>query len=171
MTTPTMTPPPRARLNVDCFEATRADAEWIEHEARYLIGYYLGHGNWTFAWDERGSSWGRCHYLTRTITLSRRLMVGVTPCTRGEVRQTLLHEIAHAMTPGCKHNRTWKIKALSLGHPNPTANSNYTADPGDYKWALWCTKCNKVVGRRYRRTDMTNRHHRNCGGGLYWEAL
>ena len=71
-----------------------------------------GLGDWTFQFDRAKRRFGACNYTTRTISLSRTL-------TRlnddAAVRETLLHEIAHALTPGAGHGPAWQVKCLEFG--------------------------------------------------------
>ncbi len=69
--------------------------------------------NWSFAFDRAKVRFGCCHYTKKTITLSRYL---TELNTEAHVRDTILHEIAHALV-GKKHNhdRIWKAKALEIG--------------------------------------------------------
>lgn len=68
---------------------------------------------WVFKWDRATARHGLCTPSTKTISMSRHM----TPHrTAQEVHQTMLHEVAHAMTPGEKHNRVWLAKARSIGY-------------------------------------------------------
>ena len=67
---------------------------------------------WSFTFHHRRRSLGTCNYTLRTIFLSK-VLVPVT--TLEEVRNTILHEIAHALTPGQHHNHVWRRKAIEIG--------------------------------------------------------
>ncbi len=70
-------------------------------------------GDWTLRFDHAKRRAGSCHVETRTISLSRHLM---TLYEESEVRETLLHEIAHALAgPGHGHNAVWRSIALRIG--------------------------------------------------------
>jgi len=55
---------------------------------------------------------GKCIPSRKTIRLSKHLLNNSPLKT---IKNTILHEIAHALTPGQKHNDTWKQKAIQIG--------------------------------------------------------
>ena len=55
---------------------------------------------------------GSCHYSKKTISLSSQFIEMGTETT---ILNTILHEIAHALTPGDGHGEKWKKKAIELG--------------------------------------------------------
>jgi predicted SprT family Zn-dependent metalloprotease len=78
------------------------------------VSLMRAHGlmGWTFAFDHARRRFGACRYRAKRITLSRHLAF-----LNGEeeVRDTILHEIAHALTPGDGHGEKWKRKCLEIG--------------------------------------------------------
>jgi predicted SprT family Zn-dependent metalloprotease len=72
-----------------------------------------GVGTWSFHFDNAKRRCGACFYSRRTITLSRHF---VTMNDEAEVRDTILHEIAHAFA-GAKagHGVHWQRAAMQLG--------------------------------------------------------
>jgi predicted SprT family Zn-dependent metalloprotease len=92
---------------------------------------------WTFAWIDHKTTYGMCHYRKREIQLSRVLTEVVS---EAEVEDTILHEIAHALTPGCGHGRMWKMMARALG-ANPKSTRAFTEEEKQdmvvhYKWVM-----------------------------------
>src|SRR5687768_3581603 len=83
----------------------------IKHLALDLLAQY-GLGGWTFEWDNGKRRLGACHYTTKRVTMSRHL---VQNCDDAEVREVLLHEIAHALTPGHNHDGVWRAKLIEMG--------------------------------------------------------
>lgn len=84
-------------------------------EARRLaVSLMAEHGldGWSFAFDRAVRRAGSCRYDTRRITLSRAL---TELHSYDEVRDTILHEIAHALTPGEAHSAKWRAVALAIG--------------------------------------------------------
>ncbi len=67
---------------------------------------------WSFAFDHARRRFGRCDYTNRQISLSKHLTF-LNPLE--EVRDTLLHEIAHALTPGAKHGPRWRAVCRQIG--------------------------------------------------------
>ncbi len=106
-----------------------------------------GVGDWGFAFDRAKRRLGSCRYAQRTLTLS-------APLTRlndeAVVRDTILHEIAHARTPGAAHGPRWRAEARRLGAaPRPcVAAGEVSVPPAPY--ALVCDGCGARLPR-YRR--------------------
>jgi len=67
---------------------------------------------WTFAFDNATRRMGLCNYRKHTISVSRHF---AEHASEAQVRDTILHEIAHALTPGAKHGPGWKVVALRIG--------------------------------------------------------
>lgn len=67
---------------------------------------------WKFEFNNRANAIGLCRYSNKTIYIST---VFADALTNTEVKDTLLHEIAHAMTPGEGHGVEWKRMARILG--------------------------------------------------------
>lgn len=67
---------------------------------------------WSFRFDNAKRSLGQTNYAKKTISLSRH----VTPLIDEEkVRLTILHEIAHAHTPGHGHGPVWRRMCIAIG--------------------------------------------------------
>ena len=118
------------------------DRSEIATIARKLMNQH-GLGGWIFAWDNCKTSFGMCRYSKRTITLSSTLL-NFTP--RHEVIDTILHEIAHALTPGAKHGYVWQQKARQIGaSPNRCKETNMTATEKESiaNYAHVCPRCDK----------------------------
>lgn len=102
---------------------------------------------------------GSCNGRTNTIMLSHLLMKG-WPVE--EVMDTILHEIAHALTPRDKgHGDKWRAKCVEIGaKPDRTydgslAREARAADPALMgKWLQSC-ECNDDRGRAHRRRKNT----------------
>ncbi len=85
------------------------------YEARNLARSLMAAHNltgWTFTFDHARRRFGACSPTRKRITLSRALTL---LNGEGEVRDTILHEIAHALTPGDGHGRQWKAMCLRIG--------------------------------------------------------
>lgn len=71
-----------------------------------------GLAGWTFRFDRARRRFGSCAPGRKTITLSKWLtLLNDAP----DVRETILHEIAHALTPGDGHGRKWREACLRVG--------------------------------------------------------
>lgn len=88
-------------------------AEEATRLAESLLRAHLADG-WSFAFDRAVRRAGACDYERRRITLSRYL---VDRAESEEVRQVLLHEIAHAQAGHrAAHGPRWRAAATRLGY-------------------------------------------------------
>ena len=100
-----------------------------------------GIGNtWSFAFDGAKRRCGVCNYNTRTISISRHF---VQANGEAEVRDTILHEIAHALV-GPKadaHGSAWKLQAMRVGARPERCATNVVMPEGNVEGvcAEWCT--------------------------------
>lgn len=77
-----------------------------------LIGAH-GLQGWGFRFDRARVRAGACHHTTRTITLSPWITAAHD---ESQVRETLLHEIAHALVgPRHGHDTVWRAQARAIG--------------------------------------------------------
>ena len=101
--------------------------------------------HWRFKFDNAKSRFGLCDPNKRVISLSRHL-TELNP--EAEVRETILHEIAHALTPGKGHGPEWKRVARSIGS---NAGRTHDAAVPEARWLLICPSCANTT-KRSRRT-------------------
>jgi len=71
-----------------------------------------GLAGWRFAFDHARRRFGCCNFTRKTISLSRPLTL---LNTEDEVRDTILHEIAHALTPRAGHGPAWRAMCVRIG--------------------------------------------------------
>jgi predicted SprT family Zn-dependent metalloprotease len=123
------------------------DAEILAKEliSRYNPGV-------TFAWSRTKNTFGDYHYSGRILRLSK-VLTPMRP--ESEVRNTIMHEIAHSLVPpGTKHGRAWQLQMLKFGL-KPEACSKTVADlskvPG--AWAGICPS-GHIVGRWMRKPSV-----------------
>ncbi|HEY2587403.1 MAG TPA: SprT-like domain-containing protein [Tepidisphaeraceae bacterium] len=128
-----------------------------------------GLAGWSFRFDHAKRRFGSCQHRERTITLSRPL---VLLNDVAEVRDTILHEIAHALTPGDGHGPKWRAACRRVGARPVRCYSDHTVrsparPPAPYR--LGCGRCDWWVERR-RRTR-TRYICRRCSGPLTYREL
>ena len=96
---------------------------------------------WNFRFDRARRRFGSCDFSTRTISLSQ-ILVELNPPTK--VRDTILHEIAHALVgPRHAHGAIWKSKIVELGgDPRARFRENEVEIPAG-KFVAICRNCGK----------------------------
>lgn len=110
----------------------------------------FGLTDWDFAWDRAKRRAGQTNFTHRRISLSHHIATESTP---GQVRDTLLHEIAHALVgPGHGHDATWKEMASKLG-ATPRARGNFPVAPG--RWVATCSAGHQHSRHRKPTRDMS----------------
>ena len=102
--------------------------------------------DWKFKFDRAVIRRGLCSHRKKTISISKPLAIRMSI---NEVRDTLLHEIAHALVgAGNGHNYVWKVKALSIGcNGERIATDNVILKE---KYIGECPNCHIQI-KRYRR--------------------
>lgn len=128
----------------------------------------FGLGEWQFGFNNRVKSLGLCRYKVQRIELSIHLVrAGPEP----ELKDTLLHEIAHALVGvGHGHDAIWKAKAAEIG-ATPERCSDAEIEMPVGRWAATCGGCHAVYRRHRRPKRLTGWHCRGCGrerGSLAW---
>nr|QBK91492.1 MAG: SprT-like family protein [Pithovirus LCPAC302] len=100
---------------------------------------------------------GLCSYNDKTIFLSSYFMRGYT-CNYAKVKASLLHEVAHAISPGHGHDRVWKKRCERIGGDSCEAGT--VTKPG-MNWAISCRQC-KWRQEYYYQPDVRNKVCGKC---------
>lgn len=121
-----------------------------------------GLGYWIFEFDRSKKRFGACDYRRKVVSLSRAL---VEVNIEKEVRDTILHEIAHALTPGDHHGYRWQLKAREIGARPERCYTDETTVLPKPKYIGICTMCPKTFpafkfGKRMARGKQ---FHSPCG--------
>ena len=123
--------------------------------------------DWRFEFDHARRRFGCCKYRAKAITLSRPLTL---LNAEDQVRDTVLHEIAHALTPGDGHGAKWRAACVRIGaRPQRCYGETEVAAPprrpAAYRYG--CRPCAWWVDRRRL---VANRYVcGKCGGKLVYE--
>jgi predicted SprT family Zn-dependent metalloprotease len=134
------------------------------------LGLMTQHGlkGWSFDFNRHKRTLGVCRYEARAIELSVYLVYHNGP---DEVRDTILHEIAHALVgPGHGHDAVWKAKAVEIG-ARPRSCGDAEMPRG--RWQAQCPRCGQDFSRHRRPRRLTGWFCQACGperGKLTWRA-
>ena len=132
--------------------------------ANELMGQHLS-SDWRFVLDNARTRGGECNGMKHTISMSRNL---IPLWSEEDVRETLLHEIGHALAGTREgHNHAWKAAVRSIGgHPSrthdkevvqgrwkfvcPNGHAHYKhRRPAYNRRPSSCAKCSPVFDSRY----------------------
>lgn len=135
-------------------------AQIMAHDLMNLHGV----GHWTFKFDRAIRRAGLTSYSQKTISLSRPLTLNLSEM---EVRDTLLHEIAHAMIgPGYGHGATWRRQALAIGCKATRCISLTDAQRVKAPLVIFCLPGQHIVKEAHRRSNISGKWCRRHGKSL-----
>jgi SprT protein len=111
---------------------------------------------WVLVFDDHKSSAGRCHFSKMTISISTHY-VNSSKTTIGDIADTLLHELAHAIAgPAAGHGPIWRDVAKAIGCSTNVYAKRFIFHK-DYKYVIKCPK--GCVRHRHR---LSLKKHRLC---------
>ena len=117
-----------------------------------------GLSDWSFSFDDSVQRRGVCHHAEKKICLSLEL---TRIRTEEAVINTILHEIAHALTPGSNHGQAWLHKAVSIGCDGTRCSTDGAAIQAPFIGI--CPGC----GKRIERHRQKNISCSKCSSGVY----
>jgi predicted SprT family Zn-dependent metalloprotease len=139
------------------------DAEILANQL--IQEHSLDKQGWIFQFDRAVRRFGVCRHRSRIIGLSKSL---TELNDEARVRNTLLHEIAHALVgPGHGHDIIWKLKAREIGCDGERCYDNKVVETPKAKYEAQCNGCGKVYGRHKMTKRVGNTSCGNCSGGRY----
>jgi len=108
---------------------------------------------WKIKLNGAKTSLGICYYNDKSIRISKHFLRGPT-CTESKMRDTVLHEIAHALAgPKTGHGKKWKEMAKQIGC---SAKTCATMDLPEAKYLMYCPN-NCFQQTYYRKPNVNNR--------------
>jgi predicted SprT family Zn-dependent metalloprotease len=132
--------------------------------ANYEINKHLGGLGWKFQLDNSVRRFGQCRHRTRVISMSRPL---IELNDEKEVRDTILHEIAHSLTRGDHHGHQWKQACIRIGaRPERCYTLDRVVQP-DIRYQATCGGCGQVF-KKVRKPSGGKRSCR-CQMGISWD--
>lgn len=133
-----------------------ADPLQIREDAELLIAEHLDE-RWSFAFDRARKRAGCCDFRRLRITVSRHV---AALATREQMRQTLLHEIAHALVgPAAGHGPVWLREARRIGYLGGRT-LELPFDPAGAPWTGRCPNGHELP--RFRAPDARPRSCPRC---------
>jgi predicted SprT family Zn-dependent metalloprotease len=143
-------------LNLMGKEFTIKDIRGNEHTlSASELGYYF-----QFSSAKRRN--GNINFTRKRISLSKPTVENNLHQINGPIRNTILHEIAHAFSyhiygrSGMGHNHKWRSIAIQIGCTGERSTSSYESPKG--KYTLVCDSCGKEHPM-YRKPKL----NRSCG--------
>ena len=111
---------------------------------------------WYFEFNRSIKAIGKCNYAKKRIYFSENWL----HLPEKEIKDVILHEIAHALTPGEGHGKKWKKMCLLIG-AKPERCKLLTSEEKSkikYKYTATCKKCGRNVGfsRKWK-------YNKSCG--------
>jgi predicted SprT family Zn-dependent metalloprotease len=111
---------------------------------------------WRFGFDSAKRRFGCCNHTHKRISLSRSL---ASINTEARVRNTILHEIAHALVgSGHGHDNVWRQKAIEIGCDGERCYNTDDVNTPSAPYTAYCDGC----GTEYKRHRMP-KHNTSCG--------
>ena len=104
---------------------------WPEKQIKFKLM------NWRLFISDMNDKIGLCDYNSHQILISSVFLRG-SSCNYARVKKALMHEIAHALTPGHSHDNVWKKTCGKIGGDCNLAG--VMNEPG-MNWAIYCRIC------------------------------
>jgi predicted SprT family Zn-dependent metalloprotease len=126
------------------------DLNNAEKLAKELIAEHCP--EYTFQFDNAKVRFGYCNWNKKIISLSKHL---VLMNDEEQVKDTILHEIAHALTPKQRHNSVWRAKAIEIGCDGNSCCDDKVVNIPKGKYVYQCPICEEKYyqhRRYYRKT-------------------
>ena len=116
---------------------------------------------WRFEFDNAKRRFGCCNHRYRKISLSKAL---VSINDEARVKNTILHEIAHALVGGGHgHDWVWRSKALEIGCDGKRCYTSENTVTPESKYVAVCNGCGRTH-KRHRKPTRTSACGTCCKG-------
>lgn len=125
---------------------------------------------WTFKFNKNKKRLGVCKYGPRTIELS----VYHLGDSDEEIKDTILHEIAHAISGyAAKHGPIWQACCIVIGAKPERLKSSQSMKEAPAKYELVCPNCNAVkkMHRRPKKERACGKCCNQYNRGIYAERF
>ena len=129
--------------------------------------YGLRKEGWKLAFDNAKRRNGACEYGTKTIYLSKHY---IKLNSEELIVDTILHEIAHALTPrDAGHGPLWKAKCAEIGAMPVAVKRGMGIKQVEGKWKAECPnpECDFKVSRHRKPTSRARYSCSKCSGRYF----
>ena len=141
---------------------TRREEYALKKLEKYMDHFGLLKDGWDYGLDNPKRRAGQCDYSKKKITLGKLFVNKRRKVSRGDIKNTILHEIAHAFTPGHQHDKVWKDMAIKIGCDGKRCCKNYL-EMEDYKYVYTCKLgCMLKRHRRSKLLDDIDKYGLKC---------
>ncbi|MBQ6668578.1 MAG: SprT-like domain-containing protein [Deltaproteobacteria bacterium] len=140
------------------------DSERLDFVRGLAAELFVQHNlvDWRFTFDRATRRAGSCCHTDRTITLAYEF---ARQAPDAELRETLLHEIAHALVgPRHNHDAVWRAKALAIGCSGQRCHSISFTPP---RYVVTCENHCWAGTAERRRRNVVCRH---CRGAILYQT-
>ena len=87
-------------------------ATYVVRILKTTINHYIP--KWSYHFTKSKTIAGSCNFTKSRIEISNHYIFSET-ITHKDIKNTILHEIAHALTYGHNHDKVWKEKCIEIG--------------------------------------------------------
>lgn len=130
---------------------------------------------WSFKWDNSKKRFGVCKYSFKS-RFDRTIIRGIIGLSRHlvelndepKVRDTILHEIAHALCPGQGHNIVWKRKCIEIGAIPIRCYSSKEVETPTMRYQAVCDGC-QTLHQKTKIVKPSVKRSCNCQRGKAWD--
>jgi len=128
------------------------------HKAQVLANFLmhkheLTSKGWRFEFDTAKRRFGCCNHRYKKITLSKAL---VSINDEARVKNTILHEIAHALVGGGHgHDSVWRDKAIQIGCDGKRCYTSENTVIPESKYVAICVGCGYVHKKHRKPTRIS----------------
>lgn len=158
-------------------DSASVDLWQVKLKALEMMGKYLDMNKWSFVFDEALTRAGQCS--CRIGIWNRELISGTISLSKhfcrmnswAEIIDTILHEIAHALTPGEGHGARWKAACLRVGAKPERCYDDLKVKMPQLRYRASCPCCQRDYSRSEDPRTRTGWYCRPCGrvkGTLVW---
>lgn len=131
--------------------------DWIAYtktllQQKNLVG-------WTAEMSRGRRTIGLCSYTDKTIYLSKH---HIENDSYDDVRDTVIHEVAHALNPLDGHGIKWRKAAMAMGGTGDQYHSHGNSYP-----SKWSTRCINGHEPKIFRWNKDTIYNCKCGSPLY----